>query len=80
MIFNVCVHQYFISHTTCQRLPIMRHRLTCKKVNLHSTVVTRAQDPCGLFKIDGQDAIWFEPIASDLALTKIYRRMPSLVY
>ena len=52
----------------------MWHRLTCKKVNFHSTVVAWAQVTCGLFKIDGQDAIWFEPIASDLALTMIPQR------
>ena len=35
-------HQYFISPTTSQRLPVTPHRLSCEKVNLHSTLVTWA--------------------------------------
>ena len=34
MIFSVRRSQYFISHTKSQRLLVMRHRLSCEKVNL----------------------------------------------
>ena len=40
MIFSVRRPQYFISHTTSQRLLVTRHRLSCEKVNLHNTLVT----------------------------------------
>ena len=50
MIFNVCRPQCFISHTTSQRSPVMRHRLSCDKVHLQSTLVTWPWDACGKTK------------------------------
>ena len=47
ILFSVCKTQYFISHTMSQRPPAMRHRLSCQKANLHSTLETRAWDTCG---------------------------------
>ena len=38
--------QYFISRTTFQRLPVTPRRLSCEKVNLHSTLVTWAWNAC----------------------------------
>ena len=45
MIFSVRRPQYFISHTKSQRLLVTRHRLSCEKVNLHSTLVSELGTP-----------------------------------
>ena len=42
MIFSFRRPQYFISHTNSQRSLVGRHRLFCKEVNLHNTLVTWA--------------------------------------
>ena len=47
ILFSVRITQCFISHTMSQRPPVMRHRLSCEKGNLHSTLETRAWDTCG---------------------------------
>ena len=48
MKFSVSRPWYFISHTTSQRSPVTRYRLSCEKVNLYSTFVTWAWDACGI--------------------------------
>ena len=47
MIFSVSRAKNFISLTKAQLLLVTRHRLSCEKVNLHNTLVTRACDACG---------------------------------
>ena len=40
MVLSVRRPQYFISHTKSHRSFVMRHRLSCEKVNLHNTLIT----------------------------------------
>ena len=42
MVLSVRRPQYFISHTKSHRSFVMRHRLSCEKVNLHNTLITWA--------------------------------------